>query len=179
MACEEGVDATYCCSAPECHAGKFAFGGNAPTFFRCHDRDKKSVEKNCGGAPCFGTSCSCDPGETCVETGPKMPLGKTCLLLSGGNCVSNTTAEVFYGFSPGDLLPCCSGGCLKGAKCAKCDAGWQRLGGKYAYQRVIGTCGSCGNGVYDPGEYPKTCPADCTCGDGVCAPGELDTCKTD
>ena len=166
-ACKEGTDATYCCSEPECHAGRFAFGGNA-RFFRCHNRSTKKVEQYCGGKSCFGTACNCSAGEACVDTTSKMPPGKTCLLLSGGTCVSNAVAETFYGFKSSDLLPCCTKGCLKGTKC---DAGW-RSDARYGYVRVIASCGSCGNGTCDDGESLKDCAQDCKCGDGVCSPDE-------
>ena len=166
-ACKEGTDATYCCAEPQCHAGRFAFGANAG-YFRCYNRSKKKVEAYCGGASCFGTACRCGAGEACVDTTSKMPPGKTCLLLSGGTCVSNATARAFYGFKSSDLLPCCTKGCLKGTKC---DAGW-RSDPRYGYVRVVATCGSCGNGTCDAGESNKHCPQDCKCGDGVCAPDE-------
>ena len=167
-ACAEGVDATYCCSEPECHSGRFAFGGNADRFFRCHSRASNKTERTCGGASCFGTACNCGPGESCVDTTSQMPPGKTCLLLSGGTCVSNAAATEFYGFGASDLLSCCSKSCLPGSKC---DAGW-RSDPKYGYVRVVASCGACGNGKCDPGENPKTCPQDCTCGDTVCSPQE-------
>ena len=175
-ACKEGTDATYCCAEPECHAGRFAFGGNASHYFRCYNRAKKKAEQYCGGDSCFGTACACDPGEACVDTTAKTPPGKTCLLLSGGTCASNAVAKMFYGFKSSDLLPCCSKGCLKGTKC---DVGWVRAGGRYGYQRAIGTCGSCGNGKCDEGEYPKTCSKDCKCGDGKCDPTEVGKCSKD
>ena len=175
-ACTEGTDATYCCTAAECHAGRHAYGSNADRFFRCHNPATGSAQKHCGSRSCFGTACSCDPGEACVDTASQMPPGKTCLLLSGGTCVSGATAQMFYGYKASDLLPCCGKGCLAGSKC---DAGWRRAGGRFAYERIIGTCGSCGNGKCEAGEYPATCPKDCTCGDGVCAPAEVSTCAAD
>ena len=168
-ACTVGKDATYCCAVPECHPGKFA-SDVAARPFRCHSRSKGKALSACTGKSCFGTACNCSAGESCVDTSHGMPPGKTCLLLEGGTCVSNALAQTVYGFKASDLLPCCGAGCLKGAKC---DAGWQRSGGTFGYQRVIGTCGSCGNGFCDPGEYPGTCAMDCTCGDGRCAPSEL------
>ena len=176
LSCEAGKDPTYCCDAPECHAGRFAYGGGAGEFFRCHDKSQGVAVNVCGGKRCFGTACNCAPGEVCVDTTSALAPGQTCLLLSGGSCVSHAVAQQFYGFKAADLLSCCGKGCLKGSQC---DAGWVRAGGKVAYQRVIGTCGSCGNGKCEEGEYPSTCAADCKCGDGRCAPGEVGLCKAD
>ena len=175
LSCEAGKDPTYCCEAPECHSGRFAFGGSAADYFRCQSKSQ-GPRKVCGGSRCFGTACNCGPGEVCADTTTAMNPGQTCLLLSGGSCVPHALAQLFYGFKPSDLLPCCGKGCLKGSPC---DAGWVRAGGKVAYQRVTATCGSCGNGKCDEGEYPTTCPTDCTCGDGRCAPGEVGLCKAD
>lgn len=166
--CEEGVDATYCCADPECHAGRFAYKENAEGFFRCHSRAKNQTVSQCGGDACHGTACNCKPGQSCVDTVSKAPPGKTCFLLTGGTCVSNGLAQTFYGFGAGDLLPCCKWGCPKGGKC---EVGW-RSDPRFAYVRVLGRCGSCGDGKCGDGEYPGTCSKDCFCGDGKCAPEE-------
>ena len=167
-ACAAGKDATYCCATPECHTGKFA-SDVAERPFRCFG-SKGTAQDVCTGKPCFGTACNCSAGESCVDTSHGMPPGKTCLLLEGGTCISNALAQTVYGFKASDILPCCGAGCLAGNAC---DAGWQRSGGRYGYQRVVGTCGSCGNGYCEAGEYPGSCPKDCTCGDGQCAPSEV------
>ena len=173
--CTEGQDATYCCDAPECDAGRFAYGPAADDHFRCHDKSKGQVRSVCGSKSCFGTACNCAAGEACVDTVNPVPPGRTCLLLSGGSCVSTAAAAALYGFQPSDLLACCAAGCLKGTKC---DAGW-RSDAKFGYVRVEATCGTCGNGICDAGEYPMTCPKDCACGDGVCAPAEVGSCPKD
>ena len=173
--CKKGVDPTYCCSAPECNAGYMAYGQHAGQFFRCYNVSEKKAQRRCGEGGCFGTSCNCAPGESCVDTVSGSPPGSTCLLLSGGSCVSNAVARSLFGFKSNELLPCCKGGCLPGSKC---EVGW-RSDGQYAYRRVVATCGLCGNGLCDEGEFPKTCPKDCSCGDGVCAPGEVTSCAAD
>ena len=177
-ACKNGMDPTYCCTQPECHAGKFA-SDVAARPFRCHSPSTGKALAACGGKPCFGTACNCKAGESCVDTSHGMPPGRTCLLLTGGSCVSNALAQSLYGFKSSDLLPCCGKGCLTGSMC---EVGWQRSGGRYGYQRVVATCGSCNNGYCDKGEFPGTCPQDCKCGDGRCAPSEVGTacadCKT-
>lgn len=175
-ACDEGTDATYCCTAPSCHPGRYGYGVNASRFFRCHNLKDNSAQSTCGGSTCFGTSCNCTPGEACVDTESKLTPGQSCQLLSGGTCVSAAAAVTFYGYTPSEVLTCCGKGCPKGTKC---EVGWQRLGGRLAYTRVVGTCGSCGDGKCGDGEYPKTCPADCSCGDGKCAPQEVGQCNTD
>lgn len=178
LKCIEGVDPTYCCDDPECHAGRFAYKLNAAKLFRCVSRSTMAKSAFCRSAACYGTACNCKPGESCVDVTSKVPPGRACLLLSGGSCISNAVAESFYGYSKGDLLGCCKKGCVKGTKC---EAGWVS-GGTYAYTRVVGTCGSCGNGKCDASESPKTCPKDCKCGDKVCAPAEASAkcadCKT-
>ena len=176
LSCQEGKDPTYCCTAPECHHGRFAYKDNAATFFRCFSRAANRADSRCGGRSCFGTACNCKPGEVCVDTVRAATPGHTCMLLQGGSCVAPALAAAVYGFKASDLLQCCTKSCVKGTKC---DAGWRRAGNKYAYQRVVGSCGSCGNGKCDEGESPSTCAADCSCGDGVCAPDEVGTCAND
>ena len=168
--CEAGVDATYCCARPQCHVGRHAYGSGADQLFRCHDRSTKQARAICGGKACRGSACNCDPGEVCVDTTAKAPPGRTCLLLSGGSCVSHSVGQLFFGHKTSELLSCCTKSCLKGTRC---EVGWERRGGRYSYTRVVKTCGSCGNGKCDEGEFPGTCPQDCSCGDGVCAPAEV------
>jgi hypothetical protein len=176
-ACAVGQDPTYCCAAEACFAGKAAYASSAAHAgsFLCHNRAKGTDDQFCGGKPCFGTACNCDPGESCVDTIHATPPGKTCLLLSGGSCVSHAVAEAVFNFKSSDLLPCCGGGCVPGQPC---DVGWI-FGRAHAYARLSGTCGSCGNGSCDPGEFPGTCPSDCSCGDGICHPGEEGACPAD
>jgi cytochrome c biogenesis protein CcdA/thiol-disulfide isomerase/thioredoxin len=184
LSCNTGVDATYCCSEPQCHAGKLAYGSDVG-LFRCYDENQKQTLSYCGGKPCFGTACNCKPGESCVDTGTVvsvdgvdayLPPGQTCFLLEGGSCVSNAVAEALFGFKSSDLLPGCTPGCPDGMYC---EVGWQTgIDGRVAYERVIATCGSCGNGVCDQGEFPDTC-GDCYCGDGKCAPREIVVCPVD
>jgi hypothetical protein len=176
--CTPGVDATYCCDDASCHAGKLAAGGAGRTFL-CRDRKQASIQAHCSGASCFGTACNCGPGESCVDTTATTSApGKTCLLLSGGACVSNAVASAVYGWPASELLPCCAQGCLPGAPC---DRGW-RADGEYAYARITAVCGgACGNGSCDPGESATSCPADCaaSCGDGACLPEEVASCPAD
>ena len=175
VGCKEGVDATYCCADPSCTAGRLAYVGNVEQFFRCLDRAKGTVETRCSVKSCFGTACNCAAGEVCLDTLEQAPPGKTCSLRAGGTCASHAVASALFGFKPADLLPCCKAGCPKGTKC---DAGW-RSDSRYSFVRVTGSCGSCGDGKCDPGEYPGTCPKDCSCGDGRCAPAEVVSCTAD
>ncbi len=175
--CVLGVDATYGCGDPLCYAGLQAYGAQAADF-RCSDPVAGITRDFCGGTPCY-TACHCDPGESCVDTrkgGPRppAPVGSSCSL-EGGFCVSNAVMEAVYGWSPADLLPCLGKGCFPGQKG---EAGW-RPGGVYAAQRVVGTCGSCGNGTCEVWETAVTCAADCRCGDGVCDTTEMGSCAAD
>lgn len=177
--CEEGVDATYCCTHGACHGARSYWGENSD-LFRCYNEETGTIEKFCIGNDCFGTACNCDPGESCVDT-TDMEMapatGKNCWLLTGGSCISNAIAEAVYGISPVQLFGYCFPGCLGGMTC---DAGWKSgINGSYAYERVVGTCGSCGNATCDEGELPENCPQDCNCGDGICHPTELESCSAD
>lgn len=173
--CVTGTDATYCCAAPECHAGRYAYKAEATRLFRCHDRTTAKAQSHCGGKPCFGTACNCGLGESCVDTVSQAGPGRACLLLSGGSCVSHAVAEALFGYKSTDLLTCCGDKCTKGARC---DAGWASAG-RHGYQRVVGKCKACGNKVCDPGESPTSCPKDCRCGDKVCSPEEIGKCNKD
>ena len=174
--CRAGSDATYCCSAPECHAGRYAYKTNAGRFFRCHSKATGKAKNHCGGKRCFGTACNCELGEVCADTVTLAGPGKACLLLSGGACVSHAVAEAVFGFKTQDLLSCCrSASCPKGKRC---DAGW-KLHGRHAYVRVEGRCGSCGDKLCQEWESPQGCPADCRCGDGRCSPSEVGRCAND
>jgi hypothetical protein len=196
--------ATYCCGDPLCHAGRMAYGEMVENF-SCYNRAEQSTSNFCGGPPCFSGN-NCDPGESCVETevnGPTdvLPIGSTCNP-KGAHCVSNAVAEAVFGYSPAELLPACGQGCFPGQKC---EVGW-KPGGPYLYQRVVGTCSSCGNGACEAwenfhscvqdciatnscgdgicsnGESPKNCAQDCTqviCGDGSCAASEVSSCAQD
>lgn len=176
-ACRRGVDATYCCGDPICHAGRFAYGDEDVLSFRCHDRTTGTTSSMCSGKDCYGTGCNCDPGESCLDVASGSGgIASTCFLLGGGACVSNAVAEAVYGASPADLVPCCGQGCLAGQRCELGAAGGC---GSVGYQRLVGTCGSCGNGTCDTGEFPATCAADCACGDGACAPSEVGMCAAD
>ena len=174
-ACKEGTDATYCCSAPECHAGRFAYQGIPGVPFRCYSRASASTSGRCGETACYGTACNCPPGQVCVDSVSNAPPGRACLLLSGGSCVPTAVAEALYSFKKSDVLPCCTSGCVKGAAC---DAGW-RSDARYAYVRQVGICGACGDGKCNAGESPATCPMDCSCGDGRCALSEVGLCAQD
>lgn len=173
--CKEGQEPTYCCSDPACESGRVSYGHNAFGFFRCLHKPSGKTRRYCRARSCFGTACNCDPHETCLDTVVITPPGKSCLLLSGGTCVSHQMAAAVFGHHGSDLLPCCDTGCTKGTPC---EVGW-RLDSKRTYSRVVGNCGSCGNSTCDPGEYPATCPKDCKCGDGRCAPSEQEECKAD
>jgi hypothetical protein len=174
--CMQGVDATYCCSDPLCYAGKYAYGADFEDF-RCHDLGTDQAEPFCGGKPCH-FACDCDPGESCVDTHayPVPPMGRICEH-DGGHCVSNAVAEAVFGYSPADLIPCCSSGCFTGQKC---ETGW-RQGGVYTVERVVGVCGSCGNGTceLDKLETTANCADDCYCGDGICDTTEVGVCGPD
>lgn len=173
--CQSGVDATYCCGDPLCYAGRYAYGNDAASF-RCIDRETGTVGSLCTGTACYGTACNCSPGESCLDTLGQGSIDSTCFLLGGGSCVSNAVAEAVYGLSPAVLIPCCGKGCFPGQQCEKATTSGC---GSSAYQRLVGVCGSCGNGTCEAGEFPTTCPADCTCGDGVCAPSEVGSCPAD
>lgn len=196
--CVQGVDATYCCSDVRCYGARLAYGSSAEDF-RCWQQTGSvgSVQNFCAGKMC-GSSCDCEPGQSCVDTigEPLPPLGKVCdwsfnlnpAEPPSANCISHAVAEAVYGHSPSQLVPCCDYGCLSGQSC---EVGWQQ-GGGYLLERIVGTCsGACGNGTCDPGEARMTCPGDCTppepgsqcgemsgaysgywamCGDGVCDP---------
>ena len=176
-ACTQGSDATYCTSDPACHEGRQAYAKKKilGKFLAYNPKSNKLVIQ-CSSDRCFGTACNCQTGEQCVDTLQDSPQpGKACLLLSGGSCVSNALAEAIFGYKPSDLLPCCSASCPKGKQC---DAGWVS-DRKWAYKRIVGTCGSCGNGTCDPGEWHNTCHQDCDCADGTCGAGEVKTCFQD
>jgi len=173
--CQSGADATYCCGDHTCYAGRQAYGTDT-TGFRCQNRATGAVESFCGGAPCLGTACNCASGETCIDTTGHAGFGSTCFLLGGGSCISEALAEAIYYVGPSDLLSCCTTGCRDGLHC---EVGASGGCGTVGYRRVVGTCGSCGNGTCDPGEFPATCAGDCRCGDGACAPSEVGTCPVD
>ena len=175
-ACEVGVDATYCCSEPYCVAGRSAYGAAGyEHLFVCQDQESGTSSNFCSGEVCYGNTCNCGPGESCVDMLTSAPPGATCFLFHSGGCVSNALAEAVYDWGSGDLIPCGSPGCPVGTKMI---IGWQS-GGAFAYQRVIGRCGFCGDDVCDVGEFPGTCPQDCNCGDGACAPSEVGSCSAD
>ena len=171
--CTQGVDATYCCSEPECHSGRHAYADTAK--YRCWDDNLDKSANFCGTKPCLGSSCACDPGESCVDTHSMAPPGRTCLAHKGGACVSWTAAQAFYGLHPAWAVGCCGDGGLGGGTC---EAGVETTG-NYVYTGIMGKYGTCGNGKCDPGEYPATCAADCKCGDGACAPAEIGACPAD
>ena len=190
---------TYCCSDPLCHAGLYAYGFGEN--FNCYDPAEQTASNFCGGRPCF-YSGDCESGESCMDTHIKnLPLGATCNS-KGGHCVSNAIAEAVYGYSPSiDMISTCSKGCFPNQIC---EVGW-KPGGVYLFERVVGVCGSCGNGVCEPWENLHSCPQDCkvsscgdgicsgwktpkncsqdcnqpVCGDGSCDPGEVTTCPQD
>jgi len=164
LSCEQGVDATYCCEDPLCHAGMYAYGFSE--LFRCESMFDGSVHDICGGKSC-GSACDCDPGESCIDIKgqPRPPFGKVCDTSFSMNpaepsavCASNAVAEAVYGVSPAELISCCGKGCFPGQKC---EVGWVQ-GGGYLLERVVGVCGGgCGNGTWDPGESAISCPSDC------------------
>ena len=189
LSCQPGVDPTYCCSTPECQLGKLAYAKTSSSF-RCVRAKTGDVDTACGGAFCYGSSCNCAAGESCVDTLPLgqknalAPPGKSCGALAGGTCVSNSLAEAVFGFAAADLLPCCATGCSTPG--APCIAGAHRSGGRWAYQRLVARCEptpangcACGDAVCCVSEV-KTCPQDCSCGDGICQVYEtLASCAAD
>jgi len=164
---------TYCCGTSSCYAGFAAYSDK--TQFYCYRESSGSASSFCGGDPCF-YSGDCDAGESCADTRPNSPAepGGSCNA-DGGYCVSNAAAESLFGYSSAEILPPCSSGCLQGLTC---EAGW-RPGGVHAVERVVGKCGSCGNGTCDAWETAKTCTSDCSCGDGVCDSTEPGVCTSD
>ena len=173
--CVDRVDATYCCTRPDCTAGRTAYGPLANLDFLCYAPTSSEIKNYCGSDSCFGTACSCGPGNSCVDTIQNSPPGSACFLLVGGSCVPNALAEAVYGWSASELKACVDTANTTGTEV---DFGWLTAS-EYAYQRVTGIFGTCGNGACDAGEYPHTCPSDCHCGDGQCAPSEVNTCNTD
>lgn len=177
LSCERGVDATYCCEAADCHAGRMSYGDGL-SLFGCYQSASGEVVRYCGGAACYATATNCAPGQACVDTiAQTTPPGKACWLTVGGACVSNALAEAVFGWPANELIPPAPG--YPGYP--EYDAGWQTgVDGRFAYERVVGATGAvCGNAVCEAGEYPGTCPADCTCGDGVCHPVEAGSCEAD
>ena len=184
LSCNQGVDPTYCCGDPFCHAGRAAFkAAGAGADFRCYDKVTGEERGACGAGSCFGSQCNCAPGQSCVDTGAAVSPGRFCFLLRGGTCIWNAVAETMYGHKASDLLTCCKSPSVMDPTC---EHGWS-TGAEYAMERRVkankaggqSTANTCGNGKCDATEYPGTCSADCSCGDGVCHPVEVAACVSD
>jgi cysteine-rich repeat protein len=177
--CELGVDATYCSTGAECHAGYLYWGLTLDSGFRCWNPLADEARSFCGGPDCF-YSGDCDPGQVCVDMRTDDPAGSTPGSLSsplGGACVSSALAEANFAWPPFAILSPC--GLSTGTGYA-CEAGW-RPGDTSVIERVVGSGGSCGNGTCEfvLGETSANCAADCACGDGSCDTSEVGTCTAD
>jgi hypothetical protein len=171
-------EATYCCAAVECMAGRMAYGPEVSEF-ACYDRYTQLFSNYCGGKSCF-YSGDCDKGQACVDvyvlpSGDDRREGTFCSS-QGGRCFSNASAEAIFGWHASALLMPCTD-CVPGYAGMTCEAGW-KPGGTYIAQRVTGKCGACPNGLCDEWETYLSCPEDCPaefCGDSAC--GKLETPK--
>ena len=172
--CVLGVDPTYCCSDVNCHASRAAYA-DVEDFVCYGDIITGGPSNLCGGTACT-YSGDCAPGESCVDarTESTAAPGASCAP-QATTCVSNALAEGLFGYLSTDLLPACRASDMAGTKCV---IGW-RPGGVYAFERVVATAGSCGNGVCEAWESAVSCVADCRCGDTVCDSTEPGSCASD
>ena len=162
---------TYCCSIPECIIRL----GFSPSF-NCVTRDDGTIHNDCNRDNCH-SAVDCDAGQVCLDlSDTSLPAGTICNP-DRAYCMSDALAEAVYNWSPSDLIGACTESCLDGQRC---DAGW-KPGGKYALERVIRTCGKCGDSICDieNGETTFNCALDCRCGDQICDTSEVGECPGD
>lgn len=177
--CVQGVDATYCSNDAGCLAGRTSWSGPLADDFRCLNPFADEVRDFCGGKDCYFAG-DCFGGESCLDMRADGTMADPGGLShpAGGACLGWANAEAVYGWAPSELLTACSS--CSGSLGAACEAGW-RPGDAALIERVVGQCGSCGNGTCEflLGETGANCQADCLCGDGRCDTSEVGSCSAD